>query len=318
MARCRKVSKATSGTDADRPTRAPAGRGTVAARFPSLLTALPIIASLALAAASCGPAQPAGERVLLVTTHSVEDSGLLEALTAAFREAHPEVRLVTTAVGSGAALEMGRRGDADLLLTHDPVGEARFMAEGHGTDLGPVMENCFVLAGPATDPAGVGGTTDAIAAFQAVTRSGARFLSRGDDSGTHQKERQLWRAAGLEPWSTRPAWYVEAGLGMGETLQTGSQLDAYVLTDRATFRHLRPVLHLVPLVQDDPLFYNPYSYVIPRRQRNPEGARLVADWLIGPGQAVIEGYGVEAYGEPLFRPPGYLTSATSPPAPGGS
>jgi tungstate transport system substrate-binding protein len=300
------------------------GRGTVAARFASMLPTLtispvlPALVVLTLAATSCGPGQPAGERVLLVTTHSVEDSGLLEALTAAFHDAHPELRLVTTAVGSGAALEMGRRGDADLLLTHDPVGEARFMAEGHGTDLAPVMENCFLLVGPTADPAGVGGSTDAVAAFQMVARSGARFLSRGDDSGTHQKERQLWRAAGLEPWSTRPAWYVEAGLGMGETLQTGSQLDAYLLTDRATYRHLRHVLHLVPLVEDDPLFYNPYSYVIPRRQRNPEGARVVADWLTGPGQAVIADYGAEDYGEPLFRPPGYLARITALPAPGGN
>jgi tungstate transport system substrate-binding protein len=316
--------KATSGTDADRPTRAPAGRGSVAARFASHLASLapppflPLLFALALAATSCGPAQPAGDRVLLVTTHSVEDSGLLEVLTTAFHDAHPELRLVTTAVGSGAALEMGRRGDADLLLTHDPAGEARFMAEGHGTELGPIMENCFVLVGPAADPAGVAGTTEAIAAFQTVARSGSRFLSRGDDSGTHQKERDLWRAAGLEPWSTRPAWYVEAGLGMGETLQTGAELDAYLLTDRATFRHLGHVLHLVPLVEDDPLFYNPYSYVIPRRQRNPEGARAVADWLTGPGQAVIADYGVEAYGEPLFRPPGYLARITAPPAPGGT
>ncbi len=123
----------------------------------------------------------------MVTTHSVEDSGLLESLTAAFHDAHPDLRLSTTAVGSGAALAMGRRGDGDVLLTHDPAGEAIFMAEGHGYDQGPVMEAEFLIAGPPADPASIAGWTDAVAAVRAVAAAEARFLSRGDDSGTHAK-----------------------------------------------------------------------------------------------------------------------------------
>jgi tungstate transport system substrate-binding protein len=251
---------------------------------------------------ACHPGDGDRDRVLLVTTHSVEDSGLLEELAAEFLAAHPSLRLLTTAAGSGAALEVGRRGDADVLLTHDPRGEAEFMAAGLGTEQAPVMRNHYLLVGPPSDPAGVAGTTDALAALRAVAMAEARFLSRGDDSGTHRKERELWLAAGLAPWEARPAWYLEAGLGMAETLHTGTQLGAYLVTDEATYRHLRPSLRLVPLVTNDERFLNPYSYTLPRRQRNPAGARVLADWLVGPGQRVIGRYGADRFGEPLFRP----------------
>jgi tungstate transport system substrate-binding protein len=256
-----------------------------------------------LVLAGCPGANRGGERVLLVTTHSVEDSGLLEALTAAFQADHPELRVMTTAVGSGAALEMGRRGDADVLLTHDPAGEASFMAAGAGVEQGPVMENDFVLVGPPGDPAGIRGERDAVRALRAIAAAEATFLSRGDDSGTHRKERALWREAGLEPWAARPAWYREAGLGMAETLQTGTQLRAYLITDEATYRHLQRIVRLDVLVASDPRLDNPYAYTLPRRQRNPEGARALANWLVGPGQEVIARYGVDRYDRPLFRLP---------------
>jgi tungstate transport system substrate-binding protein len=257
---------------------------------------------LLLAAGACAGSDAGRERVLLVTTHSVEDSGLLEALVAAFHETRPDLRLIVTAVGSGAALEMGRRGDADVLLTHDPAGEGRFMAEGHGEEQGPVMSSHFVIIGPGADPAGIAGTTDAVAALQAVAWREARFLSRGDDSGTHRKERELWRAAGVQPWTDRPGWYIEAGLGMAETLHTGAQLGAYLLTDQATFLHLRDRVDLEPMVGSDPALTNPYSYTLPTRPRNAEGARIFVDWLTGPGQAVVAAHGVDRFGEPLFRP----------------
>jgi tungstate transport system substrate-binding protein len=240
--------------------------------------------------------------VLLITTHSVEDSGLLEELTAAFHVDHPEIRVMTTAVGSGAALELGRRGDGDLLLTHDPVGERRFMDQGHGTEQGPVMENTYLLVGPADDPAGIAGLTDICAALARLAGSQARFLSRGDDSGTHRRERSLWESAGLTPWSGRRPWYVEAGLGMAETLQAGDQLNAYLLTDDGTYRHLKRRLGLIVIVDADPQLLNPYVYTLPRRQRNPDGARVVADWLVGPGQAVIATHGTDRFGSALFRP----------------
>lgn len=257
---------------------------------------------LLLAAGACAGSNADRERVLLVSTHSVEDSGLLEALAAAFHAARPDLRLVVTAVGSGAALEMGRRGDADVLLTHDPSGEGRFMAEGYGAEQGPVMSNHYLIVGPTADPAGITGTTDAGAALQAVAAREARFLSRGDDSGTHRKERELWRAAGLRPWTDRPGWYIEAGLGMAETLHTGAQMGAYLLTDAATFLHLRGTVGLEPMVGSDRALINPYSYTLPARPRNAEGARIFVNWLRGPGQEVIAAHGVDRFGEPLFRP----------------
>jgi tungstate transport system substrate-binding protein len=255
-----------------------------------------------LGVAACPGADRGGERVLLVTTHSVEDSGLLEALVSAFQADHPELRLMTTAVGSGAALALGRRGDADVLLTHDPAGEAAFMAGGDALAQGPVMENDFLIVGPPDDPAGIAGSRAAVPALRAIAAAEATFLSRGDDSGTHRKERLLWRAAGQEPWVDGAEWYREAGLGMAETLQAGTQLRAYLLTDEATYRHLARVVRLVPMVMADPQFRNPYAYTLPRRQRNPEGARVLADWLLGPGQEVIARYGAERFGDPLFRP----------------
>jgi tungstate transport system substrate-binding protein len=267
-----------------------------------------------LALVACPGANGDRQRVLLVTTHSVEDSGLLEELTAAFHADHAELRLVTTAVGSGAALELGRRGDADVLLTHDPDGEAEFMALGDGLEQGPVMENAFLLVGPPGDPAGIAGGSDAVAAFRAIAAMEARFLSRGDDSGTHRKERELWRAAGLDPWSTRPSWYLEAGLGMAETLQAGTQLDAYLVTDEATFRHLDRSVRLVPMVVSDRRFRNPYVYTLPRRQMNPDGARLLANWLAGPGQEVIARYGADRFGRPLFEPTAVRETPAADPA----
>lgn len=248
--------------------------------------------------------------MLLITTHSVEDSGLLEKLAAAFHEDHPDIRVMTTAVGSGAALELGRRGDGDLLLTHDPVGERRFMDEGHGTAQGPVMENIYLLVGPANDPAGIAGLTDIGDALRRLADSQARFLSRGDDSGTHRKERALWESAGLTPWSTRPPWYMEAGLGMAETLQVGDQMEAYLLTDDGTYRHLGGGVRLIVIVDADPQLLNPYVYTVPRRQRNPDGARIVADWLVGPGQDIIATYGTDRFGTALFRPIAEMRSQT--------
>jgi tungstate transport system substrate-binding protein len=247
----------------------------------------------------CAPTE--GDRLLLVTTHSVEDSGLLEALAQGFHEARPDIRLMVTAVGSGAALQMGRRGDADVLLTHDPEGEQRLRDEGYASDQGAVMANRYLVVGPMADPVGLEGGTDAVAAFRAVAAGGARFLSRGDDSGTHRKERELWRAAGVSPWAERPAWYVEAGLGMAETLHTGAQMGAYLLTDEATFRHLQDRLALEPMVRSDPRLLNPYTYTVPVRPRNPEAAAAFVLWLMGPGQRVIGRYGVERFGEPLFE-----------------
>ena len=262
------------------------------------------LAGLLLAAASAACAGPDAQRprVLLVTTTSVEASGLLEEIVEAYHAAQDRFRLAPTAVGSGAALEMGRRGDADILLTHDPQGERRFIADGLAEGHGPVMMNHFVVAGPAADPGGVAGATDAPAAFRRIAASGSRFVSRGDDSGTHTREREIWEAAGIRPWEDRPDWYVEAGTGMGETLQMASQLGAYTLTDSGTFLHLRSTLSLERLLASGGGLGNRYTYIVPRGGRNPDGARDFRAWLLGPGQELIATYGTERFGEPLFVP----------------
>ncbi|NIP78119.1 MAG: solute-binding protein, partial [Gemmatimonadetes bacterium] len=245
-----------------------------------------VLLGTALAAAvACGGS--GRERVLLVTTTTVESSGLLETLVEAYQASQDRYRLSVTAVGSGAALEIGRRGDADLLLTHDPTGEARFMAEGYGTEQGPVMRNQFVVAGPGEDPAGVRAVADLAAALARIAATESPFISRGDESGTHRKEAELWRRAGLEPMRARPAWYVESGSGMGETLRIADQRGAYILTDRGTFRHLAGGLRLELLARGDPPEANPYRYTVPRDPPNPAGARDLKEWLLGPGQDVI-------------------------------
>ncbi|HUG38945.1 MAG TPA: substrate-binding domain-containing protein [Longimicrobiales bacterium] len=252
--------------------------------------------------AGCAAPGHERERVLLVTTTSVEASGLLDALLEAYHAAQDRYRLAPTAVGSGAALRMGRGGDADLLLTHDPEGERRFAAEGHAAEQGPIMMNQFQVVGPAADPARIADADGPVEAFRRIAAAGATFLSRGDDSGTHTRERALWRAAGLAPWDGRPGWYVEAGTGMAETLQMASQLGSYALTDRGTFLHLQASLRLRALVERGPDLENHYTYTLPRRPSNPEGARDLLRWLRGPGQIVIARYGVRRFGEPLFVP----------------
>ena len=242
------------------------------------------------------------ERVLLVTTTSVEASGLLDEVMEAYHAAQDRYQLSPAAVGSGAALQMGRRGDADVLLTHEPEGEAAFAADGLAREQGPIMMNHFIIAGPADDPAGVRGSEGAPAALRAIAASGATFVSRGDDSGTHVKERHLWESAGVTPWESRPPWYVEAGTGMGETLQMASQLGAYTLTDRGTFLHLRHILRLEPLLRNGRSLENHYTYTLPTGASNSDGARDFIDWLRGPGQELIAGYGVPRFGEPLFVP----------------
>lgn len=269
------------------------------------------IAALALAAGACAPGADDRERLLLVTTTTVEGSGLLEALASAYNASQDRYRLATTAVGSGAALEIGRRGDADILLTHDPAGEARFMAEGHGEKQGRVMLNEYVVAGPPDDPAGVAGMTDLAMALDRIDRAGAPFVSRGDDSGAHRRELELREraaagASGGNPAAAEPATrgpgYIEAGSGMAEALRLAYQRGAYILTDSGTLRHLSAALGLEPLARGEPPEPNPYQYTLPARAGNSEGARDFVRWLLGPGQNVIADHGVARFGEPLFQP----------------
>ncbi len=262
----------------------------------------PLLLPVLALAAACGAPADSPDRVLLVTTTTVEDSGLLEVLVDAYHAAQDQHRVSTTALGSGAALEIGRRGDADLLLTHDSAGEARFLAEGHATEQGVLMRNEFVVAGPPSDPAGIADSRDLTEAFDRIARRGATFISRADDSGTHRRELELWRRASRVEAAARTASYVETGSGMAETLRVADQREGYVLTDRGTFRHLAPRLALEALATGDPPEVNVYRYSLLADPLNPTGARHLLEWLRGPGQAVIANYGVSRYGEPLFVP----------------
>lgn len=254
----------------------------------------------AFVAAACGSATPKRAEILLATTTSFQDSGLLDVLREDFEE-RSGYRLRPTAVGTGAALAIGAKGDADVLFVHAPSAERELMAAGHGESRVLVMHNDFVVVGPPDDPAGIrGGTT--VGSLRRLAGTRATFISRGDRSGTHLLELELWKAAGIAPAGE---WYVEASTGMGNTLAIASEKRAYTLTDRGTYLARRAALDLEILIEKDPPLLNPYHVIVvdPRRfpRVNAEGARAFAAYLVSPeAQALIASFGVAEYGEPLF------------------
>src|SRR5712692_4186171 len=256
----------------------------------------------ALLVASCALGAPARRDVLLATTTSFQDSGLLDVLAADF-EKRTGYHLRSTAVGTGAALAIGARGDADVVFVHAPEEELKFMDAGSGGRRVLVMHNDFVLVGPPGDPARIKGR-DAITAFKTIAAAQATFISRGDNSGTDIFEQGLWRRAGISPSG---AWYVQAATGMGQTLQIASEKNAYTLADRGTFLARRAGLRLEILVQRDPPLINVYHVITVNPQRYPKtntaGANAFADYLVSPEtQRLIGAFGVEKYGEQLFVP----------------
>lgn len=242
--------------------------------------------------------------ITLASTTSTRDSGLLDAILPMFREASGvEVRVI--AVGTGRALELGRRGDVDALLVHDRASEDAFVGSGDGLFRRDVMFNDFVLIGPSADPAGIAGLTSATEALRRIAAKQAPFLSRGDDSGTHKAELRLWRAAAIDPSGASGSWYRETGNGMGATLNTATELDAYVLTDRGTWLSFRNRGDLVILLEGDPPLHNPYGVLVVDPAKHPhakvEAATALADWLVSAeGQEAIAAYRVA--GQPLFFP----------------
>jgi tungstate transport system substrate-binding protein len=235
------------------------------------------------------------------TTTSVQDSGLLDAILPEYLKA-TGVRVDVIAVGTGAAFQLARDGNVDLLLVHDRDGEDQFVAAGDGLSRHDLMWNTFEIIGPAPDPAGVRGLESASTALARIAAGSAPFVSRGDDSGTHRREKRLWQAAG-----GRPEWpgYRETGQGMGPTLRVADEIGAYVLTDRGSRVGYKGTLRLVPLLADTPDLRNEYSVVLINPAKHPglnqDGARRLADWLLSPATALlIRGYQVG--GQPLFHP----------------
>jgi len=239
--------------------------------------------------------------ITLATTTSTQDTGLLDMLLPLFRQ-ETGIEVKAIAVGSGQALELGRRGDADVLLTHSPAAEEKFMAEDHGSERRPLMYNDFVLVGPPNDPAGQKGKASIVEAFQGIARKGSPFVSRGDESGTHQKELQIWKQAQVRPAGD---WYIRAGTGMAQALRMANEKRAYTLSDRATYLSQRKKLDLAVMAEGDPLLKNNYAVILLNPEKHPqvkqEAARKFADFLLKPEtQKAIEDFGVEAYGQPLF------------------
>jgi tungstate transport system substrate-binding protein len=238
--------------------------------------------------------------IIVASTTSTDDSGLLEYLVPHFREAHPEYRLRVITIGSGEALRLSARGDADVALVHSPQAEEEFMAAGYGESRRRVMFNDFVLVGPESDEAGICGALVPSAAMACIAESGVPFVSRGDDSGTHARERLLWDAAGLQPEGD---WYHEAGQGQGAVLMMASEKAAYTLSDRGTFLSLRDRLDLRIIVEGDPVLRNQYSVIVVSDAENQQGARAFADWITSAAtQRIIGEFGVERFGRPLFIP----------------
>ena len=241
--------------------------------------------------------------VILATTTSTQDTGLLDVLVPAFEKASG-LQVKTIAVGTGAALAMGERGDADVLLVHAPGVEEAYMAKGRGISRALVMHNAFIVVGPVADPAHVHGSPTAQVAFGAIARAQVPFVSRGDDSGTNIKELALWKAAGADPAGS---WYIKTGSGMADTLHVASQKAAYTLTDDGTFLSQRATLSLVPLVEDAKDLRNIYHVIvvkpIPGRVSNEPGGEAFARFVTSAdGQRIIATYGREKFGRPLFTP----------------
>jgi tungstate transport system substrate-binding protein len=259
------------------------------------------IAALLLALAVSAPAKAAEKRFLLATTTSTENSGLLDAIIPQFTAA-TGISLDIVAVGTGQALEMGRRGDAAAILVHDRIGEDQFVANGHGTDRRDVMYNDFVIIGPCDDPANLTNASDTAQAMTKIADTQVVFVSRGDDSGTHRKEVRLWEEAGFDP-ATFGGWYREAGSGMGQTILTTTQMGGYTMTDRATWvKFGRKDGHVIVFEEDPPLF-NPYASIVVTNEAVPaqetEWATQWHQWLTSEtGRDAIRAYRVD--GQQLF------------------
>lgn len=266
--------------------------------------AFPFLVTLMLLASACKSQSTLMVKdMILATTTSTQDSGLLDVLVPAFQDATGYVVKVV-AVGSGEALKMGEQGNADVLLVHSPAAEKTFMDNGFGSQRSLVMHNDFIIVGPEADPARIKGSATAVEAFNKIAAAQSPFITRGDDSGTNKMELSLWKSTGLTPQGD---WYQESGQGMGATLKIASEKAAYTLTDRATYLANKDSLALSILVEGDPALLNIYHVILVNAEKWPkiniEGAKAFAAYLVSKaGQDLIGKFGVEKYGQALFTP----------------
>ena len=268
----------------------------------------PLILAVALALAGVVPCglqagEAVSKSVILSTTTSTQDSGLLDVLVPLF-EKKSGYSVKTISVGTGQALALAAKGEADVTLAHAPSLEKKYVADRKLLNRRLVMYNDFIILGPAGDPAKIKSTKSSAAALKSIAGSGSRFVSRGDNSGTHTLEKSLWKMAGIEP---KAAWYIESGQGMGATLGIANDRDGYTLTDRATYLAFRKRLTLVVLLQGDKALLNIYSVMEVNPANGPRvnvvGGRAFADFMVAPqAQAMIKSFGAEKYGQPLFVP----------------
>jgi tungstate transport system substrate-binding protein len=266
------------------------------------------VAALLAVLASLGSyalfSSPEGTSITLASTTSTENSGLLGYLLPIF-EGESGIRVRVVAVGTGQAMRMAMKGDADVILVHHRPSEEEFVNEGYGVERIDVMHNDFVIVGPASDPAGIQGMTDTATALGRVHSSRAAFVSRGDDSGTHKRELSLWEALDFQPGDDDLDWYRESGSGQGATLNVASEMDAYCLSDRASWVTFANKRSLELLVEGDPKLLNPYSVILVNPQKYPhvkaaEGQQFI-DWLVSErGQQLIAAFRLE--GQQLFFP----------------
>lgn len=281
--------------------------------LPSARRSLAIGIALALLLAACGDYGSNNEKsveqavIILATTTSTQDSGLLDVLVPAFEDQSGYVVKVI-AVGTGQALQMGESGDADVMLVHAPASEKVLIDNGSAVDRKLVMHNDFVIAGPSSDPAGIASTSDPYQAFVQISTSASRFISRGDDSGTHKKELALWEKSDADPQN---AEYLESGTGMAATLRIASEKQGYTLTDRATYLSQRDTLDLEILVEGHPVLLNLYHTMSTNPEKwplvNADGAKAWSEFLLkDETQQMIKEFGVEQFGQPLFFPDGGL------------
>jgi tungstate transport system substrate-binding protein len=279
-------------TNMPEPTQAPTAAPTMAPTVAPTATSAPTQAQAT---------EPAIKELILATTTSTQDSGLLDVIIPMFeQQTGYSVKIV--AVGSGQAMTMGQQGNADVLLVHSPAAEVDFMSKGYGVDRRLVMHNDFIIVGPSNDPAGIKDMSSAVDAFKKIATAEAPFISRGDNSGTNAKELALWKSANLTPSG---AWYVESGQGMGATLKIASEKAAYTLTDRATYYANKSILSLDILVQGDNSLLNVYHVIRVNPANwpmvNVPGAIAFADFMVAPDtQKVIANFGVDKYGQALF------------------